>query len=234
MAERYLIGNVKGPAGFSPSAKIEQNAQGAEITITDINGTTSAQINHGDSPVLTAGEGIAIRNGVISNTRTVPTKVSQLDNDSNYVGETEMNNALANKQDTLIAGTNVVISGNVISAVGSSTQTLVPGLGININNDTVSIDESVVATRRNLMDYQKSLIAGDNITIAADNTISADVEYNAGYGIDISQDKEISVNLTIPTDLGELTNNAGYIKTENDPVFNASPAHNITQNDIDR
>ena len=46
----YLIGNVKGPKGedgVSPSAKVQQLSNGAIITITDADGTTSARIRDG-------------------------------------------------------------------------------------------------------------------------------------------------------------------------------------------
>lgn len=44
---KYLIGNIKGPAGMSPTATVEQTQTGATITITDANGTTTANIRNG-------------------------------------------------------------------------------------------------------------------------------------------------------------------------------------------
>jgi len=47
---RYAIGNIKGPKGedgVSPSASITQTTTGARITITDANGTTTADIRNG-------------------------------------------------------------------------------------------------------------------------------------------------------------------------------------------
>ena len=49
---------------------------------------------------------------------TVPTAVSQLTNDSNYVNQSKLTEELAKKQDTLTAGSNITIQGNVISASG--------------------------------------------------------------------------------------------------------------------
>ena len=48
----------------------------------------------------------------------VPTKVSDLSNDSNYVTDIELNSSLSSKQDKLIAGDNITIVGNTISSVG--------------------------------------------------------------------------------------------------------------------
>ena len=50
----------------------------------------------------------------IAKVSQIPTKTSQLYNDSNFVTSTE----LATKQDKLVAGTNITIEGNVISASG--------------------------------------------------------------------------------------------------------------------
>lgn len=44
---KYLVGNVKGQDGFSPSAKVEQSGNTATITITDASGTTTATITGG-------------------------------------------------------------------------------------------------------------------------------------------------------------------------------------------
>ena len=52
----------------------------------------------------------------IARVSKIPTKTSQLTNDSNFVTSTE----LSTKQDKLVAGTNITIEGNVISAAGGS------------------------------------------------------------------------------------------------------------------
>lgn len=49
---------------------------------------------------------------------TVPTKVSELQNDSNFVKSATHTSDLALKQDKLTAGSNITIQGNVISASG--------------------------------------------------------------------------------------------------------------------
>lgn len=214
MAERYLIGNVKGPAGedgISPIATVEQTSSGAKITITDKTGTTEAYIQNGDAPQLVAGAGISIDGNVINNTRTVPTKTSDLQNDSDFVDEEQLNDAVSGKQDRLIPGTNIVIQGNVISATGGEGHTLLPGYGINISNDEVSVNTEVVATKADIPTYT----AGSGITI---------------------ENGEISSTVEVPTRTSELVNDSGFITsiTEADPVFNASPAAGITATDIAR
>lgn len=46
----------QGNAGFSPSAKVEQISTGARITITDANGTTTAEVYNGTSGAGGSGE----------------------------------------------------------------------------------------------------------------------------------------------------------------------------------
>lgn len=62
---------VPGEDGFSPSATVTQTPTGATISITDKDGTTTANIENGqDAPVYTAGANIQINNDVISATDT--------------------------------------------------------------------------------------------------------------------------------------------------------------------
>ena len=103
------------------------------------------------------------------------------------------------KQDTLVAGQNITISGNVISATGGgSGPVYTAGQGINIDgNNEISVDASDLAgsglevdefgalkTDPNLI--QSKLTAGQNITISG-NTISAtDTTYSAGSGLNLT------------------------------------------------
>ena len=43
-------GTGGGEPGFSPIAKVEQTEDGATITVTDANGTTTAAVKNGDTP----------------------------------------------------------------------------------------------------------------------------------------------------------------------------------------
>lgn len=80
------------------------------------------------------------------------------------------------------------------------------GTGIDISDqNVVSIDSTVVATKTDLADYQPELTAGSNISIS-NNTISAtDTTYSAGSGINISAQNEISVDTTVVATQTDLT-----------------------------
>lgn len=60
------------------------------------------------------------------------------------------------------------------------------GTGIDITNDTISVDTSVIATQNDISGLQPTLTAGDNISIS-NNTISAtDTTYTAGTGLSLT------------------------------------------------
>ena len=124
------------------------------------------------------------------------------------------------KQDALIAGQNIQINGNVISATGGgSGQTYQAGWGLDLYGSTFSVDVSdldgtglkadaeagvleidpnVVATQNDLAGLQPALTAGNNIYISSQNVISAtDTTYTAGSGILIDQNNEISADTSV-------------------------------------
>ena len=55
-----------GPAGFSPTASVEQTPTGATITITDKTGTTTATITNGSIAEIQLGNGLIFDNGKIT------------------------------------------------------------------------------------------------------------------------------------------------------------------------
>lgn len=57
-------------------------------------------------------------------------------------GTIALDTDLAGKQDTLVAGANITIQGNVISATGGGSGSYVAGNGINISGSTISVDEN--------------------------------------------------------------------------------------------
>lgn len=105
MAE-YLIGNIKGARGepgFNPIVTVTQTSTGATISITDINGTTTANIRNGIdasgdiidlsdyatkvelnevADAIPSLEGYATQEYV---NLVVPTKMSDLVNDTNFM-----------------------------------------------------------------------------------------------------------------------------------------------------
>ena len=190
----------------------------------------------GKQNVLTAGSNIVIENDVISATAEPQLQANWDEGDSSsvqyiqnkpdlsvYATTQAMDTALAGKQDTLTAGSNITIdANNVISASAAPQQQA------NWNeSDTSSVqyiqnkpDLSVYATTQAmntalagkqdtisdldairsgaqagstavqpaaLADYQEKLTAGSNISISANNEISAtDTTYSAGTGLDLT------------------------------------------------
>ena len=89
-----------------------------------------------------------------TNIPAVPTRTSDLQNDSDYQTgsevQTAINTAIAGKQDVLT-----------------------PGTGINISNDTISIDSTVVATQQNLANEVTNRENADNALQGQIDAISA-------------------------------------------------------------
>ena len=140
-------------------------------------------------------------------------------------GATQISTALNAKQDTLSAGTNITISGNVISAEGVTVDTALDSGSTNpvenrvIYNKFDEVEEVTAAALNELNDdvsgindalsgKQDTLIAGDNITISG-NVISADgggKAIEAGRGISITTGETadtVSFNLPISAGTGE-------------------------------
>ena len=146
----------------------------------------------GKQDSLTEGQGIDIdSNNVISVDASELAGNGMIANSSGYLepdfSVVASQNDLAGKQDTLVAGSNITINGNTISATDTNT-TYSAGSGLNLNGTTFSVDTSAI---------QEKLTAGSNITIT-NNVISATggsgATYTAGNGINIDQNNEISVD----------------------------------------
>lgn len=112
------------------------------------------------------------------------------------------------KQDTLVAGQNITISGNVISATGGgSGPVYTAGQGINIDgNNEISVDPTgiagnglevldngyispdfdVVASQNDLLGKQDTLTAGANIQINGTTISATDTTYGAGNGLNLN------------------------------------------------
>ena len=103
-----------------------------------------------------------VGNGTSNNTKSNVLEIKQ--NDDIYVsgvGGFDGTNAssadtlqdvISGKQDTLVAGANITIQGNVISATGGSGGSYSAGQGIDITNNTISVDNTI-ATVSDLQGY---------------------------------------------------------------------------------
>lgn len=113
----------------------------------DLSGKTTSGITVVIDPSLDSGSTNPVSNSAItvainskadkSEIPTVPTSNSAFTNDMGYITNDDLedypttddlDNALSGKQDTLIAGTNITISGNVISAQGGGSIDIDPSL----------------------------------------------------------------------------------------------------------
>lgn len=99
---------------------------------------------------------------------TVPTAVSELTNDANYVTTTQLNDGLATKQNTLTAGSNITINNDTISATDT---TYTAGNAIDITNNVISADVYPA-------DFFTAgeTVSGEGTDITLNNTISAPLE----------------------------------------------------------
>ena len=146
---------------------------------------------------------------------TIPTSTSALTNDSGYVTSGEVNTQIESK-------------GYITDA------------DLNGYATTAFTEQTYLKEHQSLSAYTptsgfstingRSITEGGNIVIQGGGSGS---DYIAGANIEITADNVINVTgITVPTKLSELTNDAGYITTETDPVFMASPASGISEQDI--
>ena len=170
---------------------VEQSGDNAVITAIDANGTTTATVSAGGS--YRAGAGIDITDGVISATDAIDIDLS------GYATETYVNNMISEIETQII---NPYVAGD--------------GIAIGSDNNEISVDKTVVATKTDLAAKQDTLTAGENIKIE-NNVISAvgrgeGHTYTAGAGIDITND-EISVDNTVAlkTDIPDVS---GFVEAE--------------------
>jgi len=134
---------------------------------TLVSGTNIKTINNesilGSGNITASGDTNVIETVKVNNTPLTPDANKSVNIDlSGYATTSD----LSNKQDTLVSGTNIKTinnnsllgSGNIdIQAGGSYTA----GNGINITNDEISIDDSIVATQTWVQDYINSLDANN-------------------------------------------------------------------------
>lgn len=202
------------------------------------------------------GTNIDITDHIISVTGiTVPTKLSELTNDSGYINseqaQTQIDNSVSGKVDT-----------DIFTAYTANTKTEIDN-AVSVKADSSRVDEIEEVTASALVELhntkQDILISGTNIKTINNESIlgsgniviqgGSGSDYSAGANIDIT-DNVISVTgITIPTSNTAFTNDAGYVNsgevetqitskgyitayTETDPVFQASAASGISEQDI--
>ena len=200
----------------------------------------------------------------------MPTKVSSLENDLNFVNsadvktqvesynyinsgqaQTQIDNSISGKVDT-----------NVFTAYSANTKTEIDN-AVSVKADSSRVDEIEEVTASALVELhstkQDILVSGTNIKTINNQSLlgSGNIEiqggsssdYSAGTNIDITNNVISVTGITIPTSNTAFTNDAGYVNsgevetqitskgyltgyTETDPVFQASAASGITEQNI--
>lgn len=155
-----------------------------------------------------------------------------------YYTKSQTDTLLTSKQNTLVAGSNISITGDVISAADT---TYSAGSGLDLTGTTFSVDTTTI---------QSKLTAGTNISISGDTISATDTTYTAGTGLDLTgtefsiddtlvalktdlptvndatltvqkngtsvgtftanSSTDTAINITVPTNNSELINGAGY------------------------
>lgn len=105
---------------------------------------------------------------------------------------------------------------------------------ITIQNGSTYSWEQIGSTAIDLSGYITTTALNNAL---ADYTTTADLNtLLAGYQTKIDSTHKLNYSLisNTPTKVSDFTNDSGFITTETDPVFSASPAYGITSNDIEK
>lgn len=159
LSNYYTKSETSGATEISTALNAKQDTLVSGTNIKTINnesilGSGNIEIQGGGGTSYTAGDGIDITNDVISVTGKVDTSTY-----NTYTAATDT--ALASKQTTLTAGTNITIVDNVISATGGGGggATYSAGTNIDITNDTISC---TLPIREGSNSSGKGIIVGDS------------------------------------------------------------------------
>ena len=200
--------------GYATQAWVESQDYLTTAPVASVNGETGAV-------VLDASDV-----GALPDNTVIPTATSDLTNDSGFLNATTLAPYLAQKQDTLTAGSNITISNNVISASTGTTYTA--GTGIQINNGVISstvTDTNTTYTAGNGLSLSGTEFSVDSSVVALQTDIpdvsgfaeSANLATVATTGsyTDLSNTPTIP---TVPTNVSAFTNDAGYITSSDLPA----------------
>ena len=206
------------------------------LTINYTDGTSLTTIPiRGDTPHLTIGEVTEGPNAIATITGTdanpilnltlpnanVPTRVSQLENDSGYLTEHQDLSDYVQKTDyatkstagiVKVAGLGVKMDNDELTLAPASPRQIKQGTG-----DTAPI---VAAKEHESTFYGLAKAAGDTTQGQSSNAVGT---YTDEAKAAIQQMLDVPANADIPTQVSQLTNDAGYLTsfTETDPTVPA-------------
>ena len=132
-----------------------------------------------------------------ANIENIPTKTSQLTNDSSYTTETYVKNEIANAQ----------LGGGEVDLSGYATKEEIPTKTSQLTNDsgylTVHQDITHLATKAELHTHSNKTVL-DNITQSDLNNWNSKSNFSGSYN-------DLTNKPTIPTKTSELTNDSSYV-----------------------
>lgn len=206
---------------------------------------------YGEDSKLTSACGYitAKEEQIIVDGEVVETQITLFDNLMQEL--TENLNVLANKQDTLVSGTNIKTINNE-SILGSGDIHIEGGSGGTSDYEELenkpSINNIGLIGNKSLSDlgiqaegnYALRNEIPTNLSQLTDDTnhrLTTDSEKTTWNNkSDFSGDYDDLTNKptipTVPTNVSAFTNDVGYLTSETDPVFSSSVAHNITSSDV--
>lgn len=198
-----------GADGYSPSASVSKSGNKATITITDKDGTTTADVYDGSGgggdvvDVEVNGTSVVDSNKVAN--VTVPTKVSDLTNDSGF----------------LTAEIDPVFSASVAHGISSSDiSTWNSKSDFSGDYDDLTNKPTLFSGDYDDLTNKPTLFSGDYDDLTNKPTL-----FSGDYD-------DLSNKPSIPSKVSDLTNDSGFLTAETDPVFTASDAYGIDSTDI--
>ncbi len=222
-----------------------QGGGGGSSTDVKINGTSITSNDEAD--IQTEGTYNATTNKIatMSDLPTVPTKLSDLTNDTGFITNTtnnltnyytKTNTYTKTEVDQLIGAISTLdiqIVQTLPSTGSTSTIYLVPKTAstndnydeyIYVNNNW----EHIGSTEVDLSNYYTKTQTDDLLDDKAD---TSDIPTKVS---DLNNDTGFITSSSLPTKVSDLTNDAGYITgyTETDPIYSASAASGIASSDI--
>lgn len=173
------------------------NGQAGHLTLKNINGTDL--VGAGDITLAT------------------PSDV-QAEATAREEADTQLQNAINTKQDTLTAGDNIQINGTTISATDT---TYSAGEGLNLNNTTFSVDTTTIATQGDVSNLQEQINGKqDQLSQTQLDAVNS--------GIDSTKVEQIATNATNITNL-QNTKQDNLTQTQLNAVNSGIDATKVSQ-----
>ena len=183
-------------------------------------------VNPSGGGSYSAGTNIDITNDVISVTGiTVPTDVSDLNNDAGYLDSSDFKtingNSIVGSGDITIqgGGGSIEVSGNTVSSMTAGDNVILSVISGNVEISSSGLSVSSV-TQTQYNNLPSSAKTDDIIWIITDVTPSGGAAYSAGTNIDITNNVISVTGITVPTSTSALTNDSGYLTSSDLKTIN--------------